>query len=185
MERGKKSPTNKMLRQVVPYIILIGIVLVIFATGFLVGLLAVPSADVDKPDTTTSTTSTTEQTDLMVETTIPETSLPEEKWIEFTATAYCPCEKCCGVWSTIRPLDKNGNPIVYGATGIVLRQGVSVAADTSTYPMGTQLEIEGMGIYTVQDRGESIRGNRIDIYFDNHDEAVVFGVQTIRVRVVK
>ena len=184
MERGKKSPTNKMLRQVVPYIILIGIVLAIFAIGFLVGRLAVPSAAVDKPDTTTSTTSTTEQTDPTVETTIPETSVPEEKWIEFTATAYCPCEKCCGVWATKRPLDENGNPIVYGATGIVLRQGVSVAADTSTYPMGTQLEIEGMGIYTVQDRGGSIKGNRIDIYFDNHDEAVVFGVETIRVRVV-
>lgn len=186
MERGKKSPTNKMLRQVVPYIILIGIVLAIFAIGFFIGRLAVPSANVDKPDTTTFTTSTTEQTDPTVETTTPVTTAPsEEKWIEFTATAYCPCEKCCGVWATKRPLDENGNPIVYGATGIVLRQGVSVAADTSTYPMGTQLEIEGMGIYTVQDRGGSIKGNRIDIYFDNHDEAVVFGVQTIRVRVVK
>ena len=71
MERGKKSPTNKMLRQVVPYIILIGIVLAIFAIGFFIGRLAVPSTDVDKPDTTTSTTSTTEQTDPTVETTTP------------------------------------------------------------------------------------------------------------------
>ena len=181
MKRGKKSPTNKRLRQVVPYIVRIGIFFVIFAIGFLIGRLAVLSAAVDKPDTTTSTT---EQTDTTVETTIPETSVPEEKWIEFTATAYCPCEKCCGVWATKRPLDKDGKPIVYGATGIVLRQGVSVAADTSIYPMGTQLEIEGMGIYTVQDRGGAIKNNRLDIYFEDHYEARVFGVQTVRVRVV-
>ena len=30
----------------------------------------------------------------------------------FTATAYCPCEKCCGKYALSRPIDENGNPIV-------------------------------------------------------------------------
>ena len=172
-----KSPKKK-LKIVMPYIILIGIVLLIFGIGFLIGRLCVPTKA--KDDTTqiiNSTVSTTEET-------IVETEPPIE-WLEFRVTAYCPCEKCCGKWATLRPKDENGQPIVYGATGIVLQSGVSVAADTSVYPMGTVLEIQGFGKFIVQDRGGSIKGNRIDIYFDNHDEAVDFGVQTIKVRVIK
>lgn len=172
-----KSPKKK-LKIVMPYIILIGIVLLIFGIGFLIGRLCVPTQA--KDDTTqiiSSTVSTTEET-------IVETE-PPIKWLEFRATAYCPCEKCCGKWATLRPQDENGQPIVYGATGIVLQSGISVAADTSIYPMGTVLEIQGFGKFIVQDRGGSIKGNRIDIYFDNHDEAVDFGVQTVKVRVIK
>lgn len=115
--------------------------------------------------------------------TVVESTEPEIEWIDFVATAYCPCEKCCGIWATMRELDKNGEPIVRGATGVTLKQGVSVAADT-TYPIGTTLEIEGMGTYIVHDRGGAIKGNRIDVYFNNHSDALEFGVQNVRVRVV-
>lgn len=115
---------------------------------------------------------------------VTDSTESENEWVDFVATAYCPCEKCCGVWATMRELDDNGEPIVYGATGIPLQQGVSVAADT-TYPMGTSLEIEALGTYVVHDRGGVIRGNRLDIYFDNHADALEFGVQNVRVRVVK
>lgn len=184
MKRRKKSPIKK-LRRVVPYIVLMGIVLTIFAIGFIIGRLTIPTAALEYPEVGQSEAVELVEREPVIETTIPETTEPEEEWIEFTATAYCSCEKCCGVWATRRPVDENGNPIVYGATGIILQQGVSVAADTSIYPMGTQLEIEGMGTYTVQDRGGAIKNNRLDIYFDNHEEARVFGVQTIQVRVAK
>lgn len=68
---------------------------------------------------------------------------------------------------------------------MILSQGTSVAADTSIYPIGTRLEIEGMGVYIVQDRGGAIVGNSIDIYFEDHDAAVEFGVQTLKVRIIK
>lgn len=176
--------TPKTTRRVVPYILLTGTVLTIFTSGFVMGRSAVPTVEEDT--SSIATTSIIESlNDSLNEENIPESSVEEIVWLEFVATAYCPCEKCCGVWATKRPLDDNGNPIVYGASGIVLRQGVSVAADTSIYPMGTQLEIDGIGTYTVHDVGGGIKGNRLDVYFDNHEDALVFGRKTVRVREVK
>ena len=41
-------------------------------------------------------------------------------------------------------------------------------------PFGTQLMINGH-VYTVEDRGTSY--GHVDIYFDNHQDAVNFGMQ--------
>ena len=95
---------------------------------------------------------------------------------EFKITAYCSCRECCGKYADNRPLDKNGNEIVYGAACIELKQGVSIAADTSLFPFGTELVIDGHK-YIVQDRGGSIKGKHIDIYFSDHQAANEFGVQ--------
>ena len=95
---------------------------------------------------------------------------------EFRITAYCSCRECCGKYADNRPLDKNGNEIVYGAACVELEQGVSIAADTSLFPFGTELIIDGHK-YIVQDRGGAIKGNRIDIYFSDHQSAYDFGVK--------
>lgn len=106
----------------------------------------------------------------------------EEKteWMVFKATAYCPCEKCCGDWAKNRP-----NGIVYTANGEVAKEGVTIAADWDVLPPGTEVEIEGIGIRKVQDRGGAIRGNRIDIYFETHKQALKFGVQKVRLRIIR
>ena len=183
MKNGKKSPTKKFLRKYQFYFILTGIVVTMFLIGFAVGYVTVQSraADCESPpaieyEPTTESEPVTETTSSVTE--------AEALWLDFVATAYCPCEECCGVWATMRELDENGEPIIYGASGITLKQGVSVAADT-TYPIGTNLELEGMGTYIVHDRGGAIKGNRLDIYFDNHSDALEFGVQNVRVRVVE
>lgn len=95
---------------------------------------------------------------------------------EFKITAYCSCDICCNHYSKNRPLDKDGNQIVYGAACVELKQGVSIAADTSLFPFGTELIIDGH-TYIVQDRGGAIKGKRIDIYFSNHQAACDFGVK--------
>ncbi len=95
---------------------------------------------------------------------------------EYKLTSYCACEKCCGYWATIRPLDENGDPIVYTASGAVARQGVTVAADTDILPFGTVILIGGEE-FTVQDVGGGVDGKHIDIYFDNHAAALEFGVR--------
>ena len=95
---------------------------------------------------------------------------------EYKLTSYCACEKCCGYWATIRPLDENGEPIVYTASGAVARQGVTVAADINVLPFGTVLLIGGEE-FTVQDVGGAVQGKHIDIYFEDHQAAREFGVR--------
>ena len=109
-----------------------------------------------------------------VEAVVPET-------VEFRVTAYCACEKCCGKWALNRPVDENGNKIVYGASGEVLITNVSCA---STYQFGTIIELDGYGTVVVEDRTadwivDKYGDNVIDIYFDNHQDALEFGVQYI------
>ena len=98
---------------------------------------------------------------------------------EFRVTAYCACEKCCGKWASLRPRDESGNPIVIGASGEVLATGISCA---SPYPFGTEINLEGWGTVIVEDRTaewvvEKHGRNIIDIYFEDHQQALEFGVQ--------
>ena len=90
---------------------------------------------------------------------------------EFKLTAYCSCEKCCGVWAHNRP-----NGVVYGAIGEELQEGYSIAVDPNVIPYGTEVVINDK-IYKAQDCGGAIKGNRIDVYFNNHNDALKFGVQ--------
>lgn len=89
---------------------------------------------------------------------------------EFKITAYCPCEQCCGVWATKR----EGS--VRGASGRVLVPGYSIAVDPSVIPYGSIVRINGRE-FRADDCGGSIKGNRIDMYMDSHEEAVVYGVR--------
>lgn len=96
----------------------------------------------------------------------------------FRVTAYCSCEKCCGEWAKNRP-----NGIVYGAAGVELKAGLSCA---SPLPLGTVVEVEGLGEYIVQDRPaqwviDKYGENQIDIYFDNHEAASAFGLKQLNV----
>ena len=89
----------------------------------------------------------------------------------YKITAYCACVKCCGKTNGIT------------ASGVKAVEGVTVAAD-SRFPFGTKLYIGGHE-YIVQDRGGAIQGNKIDIYFNTHQEALNFGVQYREVFVAK
>lgn len=94
----------------------------------------------------------------------------------FKLTAYCSCRKCCGKYADNRPVDENGETIVYGSIGVRLKAGVSIAVDPRVIPYGTDVVINGH-TYIAQDTGGSIVGNRIDVYFDDHQEAWNFGTQ--------
>ena len=118
----------------------------------------------------------------MLETPITE---PQETFVslgEYKLTAYCPCTKCCGKWGENRHKDANGNIIVVTASGRYAKANWTVAADTSVLPFGTRIYINGYE-YEVQDRGGAVKGNRIDIYFDDHQEALNFGVQYAEVMI--
>ena len=90
----------------------------------------------------------------------------------FKITGYCPCSSCCG--------KSNG----VTASGKRATAGRTIAADTSRFPFGTKLKFNG-NTYTVEDRGGAIRGNRIDLYFSSHSEALAWGVRYMEVLVEK
>ena len=103
---------------------------------------------------------------------------------EFVLTAYCPCEKCCGQYGANRPIDENGDLIVYGAYGQRLEAGVSIATDPNVIGFNQDVYINGV-VYKAHDTGGNIKGNQIDIYMAGHDEAVEFGVQYADVYLIK
>lgn len=92
----------------------------------------------------------------------------------YTITAYCSCEICCGEWS---------DGFTY--SGELAHEGVTIAADLSKLPLGTVVEIEGIGERVVQDKGGAIKGNRIDLFFYHHSDALAFGVQELEVTVIE
>lgn len=102
---------------------------------------------------------------------------------EFKLTAYCSCQKCCGKWALNRPKDENGNEIVIGSSGEVLIPKVSIAVDTNVIPHGSEVVING-NTYIAHDTGGAIKGNRIDVYHNNHQEAKEFAVQYAEVFLV-
>lgn len=107
------------------------------------------------------------------------TIIPTEYWKSlgvFELTAYCSCEKCCGQWAKNRPTDQYGNPIVYTATGAIAEAGTTIAVDPNVIPYGSEIQIDGH-TYIAQDTGGAIKGNHIDIYFNDHQEALEFGRQ--------
>ena len=83
----------------------------------------------------------------------------------FTVTGYCPCEKCCG--------KTDGKT----ASGKKATANHTIAAP-SKYAFGTKFVLDGYGTFYVEDRGGAIKNNRLDRYFDTHQEALNWGKKT-------
>ena len=81
----------------------------------------------------------------------------------FKLTSYCACPICCGIWSDGTATTASGTTATEGRT--VAMGGV---------PFGTKLVIGGL-VYTVEDRGTPY--GHVDIYKNNHQDALNFGVQ--------
>ncbi|MBQ6430801.1 MAG: G5 domain-containing protein [Oscillospiraceae bacterium] len=105
-------------------------------------------------------------------TTVSGTSYRYSDVLTVTCTAYS-----CG--------DRVGTT----ATGTVARVG-AVAVDPRYIPLGTKMYIvsnDGQYIYgycTAEDTGGSIKGYKIDLYFDTFDECWEFGVRTCTVYIL-
>lgn len=173
----RRRAINQRFRRMFLVALLMGL-----AMGFVFGRCSASSKDRPEPtveqDQLTSVipdvTLETVETPLVQEPAEPERILLGS----FRITAYCSCEKCCGEWAKNRP-----NGIVYGAAGVELKAGVSCA---SPLPLGTVVEVEGLGEYIVQDRPaqwviDKYGENQIDIYFDSHEAASAFGLKQLNV----
>lgn len=87
----------------------------------------------------------------------------------FTAYAYCPCTYCCG----------KSNGIT--ATGTKAKADRTIAVDPKIIPLGSTVWINRKK-YIAEDTGGGIRGYKVDIFFDSHEEALKFGKQKLKVR---
>jgi len=101
----------------------------------------------------------------------------DDGWVTISmrVTAYCPCEKCCGEWA-------DG----VTANGHVIEPGDCFVAADSRFPFGTEMLIEGYNASKptkVFDRGGAIKGNKLDVFFHTHQEALEWGVRYIDVKV--
>lgn len=96
-------------------------------------------------------------------------------------SAYCPCELCCGAYAQDRPVDEDGNEIVYGAWGRC-RDGATVAVDPEAIPYGSYVYIQNAVTgawdeYRATDTGGGIvsysrtTGPIVDVYYSDHAAA--------------
>jgi 3D (Asp-Asp-Asp) domain-containing protein len=87
--------------------------------------------------------------------------------IDFVATAYCE-----------NGITKSGVPVAEGI----------VAADEHVLPLGSWIQVDSpsySGIYHVMDTGRLVRGKKIDIYIPSFAKAIQFGLQKVRITVLK
>lgn len=68
-------------------------------------------------------------------------------------------------------------------SGFVVDKGI-IAVDPEVIPLGSIVYIPGYGYMVAMDTGGAIKGNRIDIYFADRKEAIKFGRQKIKIRII-
>lgn len=96
-----------------------------------------------------------------------------QRAMEVLCTAYCPCIKCCG-------------PNATGIThlGVPAKKGV-VAVDPRVIPLGSRVYVDGYGFALAADTGGAIKGNKIDVCFDSHQEALVWGMRRVKIYILE
>ena len=90
---------------------------------------------------------------------------------EFKIFAYCPCAYCCGKSDGIT------------ATGTVATAGRTIAVDPEVIPLGSVVIIDGHE-YIAEDTGGGIKGKKIDLFCESHEEALQRGVAVKEVFVI-
>jgi 3D (Asp-Asp-Asp) domain-containing protein len=67
----------------------------------------------------------------------------------------------------------------YTASGLRPYEGI-VAVDPRLIPLGATVWVDGLGIFLAADTGSLIYGNRLDIYVNDYNRAINWGVQELR-----
>lgn len=86
----------------------------------------------------------------------------------FDITSYCGCSYCtCGLGLT--------------ASGTAPIEGRTISVDPEIIPLGSKVWIDGLGEFIAEDTGSAIHGNIIDLYLADHNRAINFGRQYMKV----
>ncbi|HSN59181.1 MAG TPA: 3D domain-containing protein, partial [Clostridiaceae bacterium] len=83
-------------------------------------------------------------------------------------------------------LETGSNITASGAVTVRNTSGYStIAVDPSVIPLGTKVYVEGYGYAIAQDTGGAIKGNIIDVYYDNMSEVNAWGVKYVNVYILE
>lgn len=110
----------------------------------------------------------------------PDTTDTTEKFIplgEFKITAFT-----AGYESTGKTPDHPAYGIT--ASGEKVKENHTIASDWDVLPPGTVVYIQDIGIRTIEDKGGKVKGNHIDLYIKELEEALEWGVQYKEVWIV-
>lgn len=154
------------------YIIRIFLVIIGFVVGFIFGS-ATTTASVEPVTKVVTVQEVVPVDEVSVPTTedAPETiSLDRCK-----LTAYC---------KENYPHICNDGDSTKTSTGATPTVGRTVAVDPTVIPYGSEVIINGHS-YIAEDCGGAVKGNRIDILFATHQEALNFGIQYAEVKYIK
>jgi len=97
--------------------------------------------------------------------------------IRMKVTAYSPDERSCGA---------SADGITASGHSVLTNGGFLVAADPKVLPLGSLVSVpgyDGGAVVPVLDVGGAIKGDRLDVLFPTHAEAMRWGVQTVDVTV--
>lgn len=97
---------------------------------------------------------------------------PGEYIGDFQITAYCSCGICCGKYSP----ENGGSGLT--SSGTVPQAGLTIASNI--LPEGAYVMFNNH-VYHVEDTGNGLPGNWIDLYMNSHQEALNWGVRTLPV----
>ncbi|MEW6771822.1 MAG: 3D domain-containing protein [Bacillota bacterium] len=81
---------------------------------------------------------------------------------------------------------KNPGDPGYGITksGLPAAPG-ACATDPDVIPLGSVLYVPGYGYAVALDTGDDIKGNRIDLFFQDKQQALVWGRRAVEVAVIR
>ncbi|MFI8494288.1 LysM peptidoglycan-binding domain-containing protein [Peribacillus butanolivorans] len=95
-----------------------------------------------------------------------------EKEITVRATAYtADCQGCSGTTAT--GIDLKANP-----------DTKVISVDPSVIPLGSKVYVEGYGYATAADTGSAIKGNKVDIFIPNEQDAINWGVKNVKLQIL-
>ena len=103
-------------------------------------------------------------------------------------TAQAPASTSAGEWRTVQATGYSTQQrglSTHTATGIDLRVNPRViAVDPRVIPLGSLVEVQGLGVYIAGDTGGAIKGNIIDIHYPTVGQALNWGRRNVKIRVI-
>lgn len=95
------------------------------------------------------------------------------KELTVTATAYTvSCKGCRGITATGINLKKNP-------------QAKVISVDPKVIPLGSKVYVEGYGYAIAADKGSSVKGNKIDVFYPTLKQCYQWGRKKVKIRIVK